>query len=353
MSHVGKLRLPGNKSDLIDCLEPYHQSQAEAPSNIDATIIDGPAMVNMLNPGTARTFQQYAEKSIAPYIESQLRYSNRVDVIWDRYISNSLKASTRSKRGTGIRRKVQPNNELPRNWKSFLRVDGNKTDLFEFLAEHIHHMQISIGKLVVTSYGEQVLSNPPRETQSDLAPCTHEKADTRMFVHAVDAVRRGSKRIVIRTVDTDVLVLAIALVLPLKQIDPDVKLWVAFGTGSHFRYFEIHIIAEKLDMEVSQALPFFHAFTGCDTVSSFAGKGKRTAWAAWMAYPEATASFVALTNLPSSLEVDQCMQTIERLVVLMYDRTSPAMLVNDARLQLFSQKGRAFDKIPPTQAALL
>ena len=120
----------------------------------------------MLNPGTARTFQQ-------------LRCSNRVGVIWDRYISNSLKASTRSNSGTGIRRKVQPSNELPRNRKSFLRVDGNKTDLFKFLAEHIHHIQISIGKLAVTSSGKQVLPNPSsREAQSDLAPCSHEEADT-------------------------------------------------------------------------------------------------------------------------------------------------------------------------------
>ena len=81
--------------------------------------------------------------------------------------------------------------------------------------------------------------------------------------------------------------------------------------------------------------------------------GKKTAWAAWMAYPGATAALLALKYLPSSLEVDQCMQTIERLVVLMYDRTSTATLVNEARLQLFSQKGRAFDNIPPTQAALL
>ena len=201
-----------------------------------------------------------------------------MDVIWDIYINNSLKASTRSKRGTGIRRRVQPSNEIPRNWRSFLRVDGNKTDLFQFLAEHVRHMQIACGKQVVTSYGEQVLFNQPGERQSDLAPCTHEEADTRMFVHAVDAVRQGSKRIVIRTVDTDVLVLAIALVLQLKQINPDVKLWVAFGTGSHLRYFETHIIAEKLGMEVSKALPFFHAFMGCDTVSCFAGKGKKTAW---------------------------------------------------------------------------
>jgi hypothetical protein len=37
----------------------------------------------------------------------------------------------------------------------------------------------------------------------------------------------------------------------------------------------------------------------------------------------------------------------------MYDRTSTATLVNEARLQLFSQKGRAFDNIAPTQAVLL
>ena len=118
-------------------------------------------------------------------------------------------------------------------------------------------MQIASGKQVVTSYGEHVLFNQPRGRQSDLAPCTHEEADTRMFVHAVDAVSQGSKRIVIRTVDNDVLILAIALELQLKQINPDVKLWIAFGTGPHLRHFETHIIAEKLGMEVSKALPFF------------------------------------------------------------------------------------------------
>ena len=77
------------------------------------------------------------------------------------------------------------------------------------------------------------------------------------FLHPVDDVTHDSKRIVIRTVDTNVLVIAVALILPLKRIDPYVKLWVAFGTGSHLRYFEIHVIAEKLGMEVSQAVSFF------------------------------------------------------------------------------------------------
>ena len=46
------------------------------------------------------------------------------------------------------------------------------------------------------------------------------------------------------------------------------------------------------------------------------------------------------------------MPIIERLIVSMYERTSTAKLVNEARLVLFSQKERAFDNIPPIQAAL-
>ena len=39
-------------------------------------------------------------------------------------------------------------------------------------------------------------------------------------------------------------------------------------------------------------------------------------------------------------------------MVLMYDRTSEATEVNDARRQLFTQKYRTLENIPPTQAAL-
>ena len=54
-------------------------------------------MVNMLNPRTAKTFQDYGEMSITPYIKSQLLYSNRVHLVWDRYDRISLKASTRTR----------------------------------------------------------------------------------------------------------------------------------------------------------------------------------------------------------------------------------------------------------------
>jgi len=76
---------------------------------------------------------------------------------------------------------------------------------------------------------------------------------------------------VIATVDSDVLVLAIAAVQQLK-ID---ELWVAFASGKSFRYLPAHEMAGALGPEKCIALPFRHAFSGCDTVSSFPGRGKK------------------------------------------------------------------------------
>ena len=49
---------------------------------------------------------------------------------------------------------------------------------------------------------------------------------------------------------------------------------------------------------------------------------------------------------------DTYMIQLERFVVLMYDRTSECVEVNEARKQLFIQKSRTLENIPPTKAAL-
>lgn len=91
-------------------------------------------------------------------------------------------------------------------------------------------------------------------------------------------MHQGHSRVSIhvRTVDTNVVVLAVASA---QRLDPD-ELWIAFGVGKNFRFFAAHEIAKTLVI----ALPMFHAFTGCDTVSFFGGKGKKTAWDTWKAY---------------------------------------------------------------------
>ena len=92
----------GNKSDLLNCLEDIahlNESISNATLNVSCTVLDGAAIVNMLRPGTAKTFQDYAADVFLPYINTQLQYVTRLDIVWDRYVEESLKTHARSKRG--------------------------------------------------------------------------------------------------------------------------------------------------------------------------------------------------------------------------------------------------------------
>ena len=180
-----------------------------------------------------------------------------------------------------------------------------------------------------------------------LDPCSQEEADTRLLLHVADAVQKGCRKVTILTVDTDVVVLAVA---SFSKIAPD-ELWVAFGVKSRFRYIAIHEMVATMTQTQCLTLPVFHAFTRCDTVSAFAGRGKKTAWVTWKSFLEVTSAFNELLCMPSEVS-EGSMLLLERFVVLMYDRTSESMEVNDARKQLFSQKSRTLDNIPPTLAAL-
>lgn len=196
LSDQGNLRLPNKKSELTQCLEALTKPESNMPKDLEVTIIDGAAVVNMIKPNvTQRTFSDYAVGSFIPYIKTHLSHVSRIDVVWDEYIDNSLKATTRGKRGSGVRQRVEGDNKLPRNWKEFLRVDKNKQELFKFLAVCLSSMDIQ--KQVISTYGEQIKSTLPCVNVQSIAPCTHEEADTRMLLHAADAVQCGYKKILL------------------------------------------------------------------------------------------------------------------------------------------------------------
>ena len=92
------------------------------------------------------------------------------------------------------------------------------------------------GKKLVSTLGTGVCCSPLRET-SGLAPCNHEEADSRMMVHLADVVHKGYSKIKIRTVDTDVVVIAVAVG---SELSEDTEVWIAFGTGKDYRYIPAH-----------------------------------------------------------------------------------------------------------------
>ena len=117
LSSAGKLHL-GTKSDMLVCLENLCEAQTEAPE-VTNVIIDGAAIVQMLKPGGAETFEEYAHQVFIPYISRQLQNVSRLDLVWDRYVANTLKATARAKRGKGIRQRVIASAHIPRNWPFF------------------------------------------------------------------------------------------------------------------------------------------------------------------------------------------------------------------------------------------
>ena len=84
---------------------------------------------------------------------------------------------------------------------------------------------------------------------------------------------------------------------------------------------------------MSKALPVFHAFTGCDTMSCFAGRGKKTAFTVWKNFPAVTNTFLQLAATPTTPISEACMEGLERFVILMDDRTSYKASVNETRKQ--------------------
>ena len=196
--------------------------------------------------------------------------------------------------GKAVRRMVTGNVCVPHNWQEFLREDRNKANLFVFLAMHIENIQTD--ETVITTYNEHVFSTNTHDTSS-LAPCNHEEGDTWMFVHAADAVNQGCQKIMIRTVDTDVVTITVS-VIPSIDI---AELWVAFGTGRHLRYIPAHSIALSFGAVKSKVLPMFHTYTGCNTVSFFASRGNKTALDIWKTFDNLTEAFHSVIVDPDNI----------------------------------------------------
>ena len=79
----------GIKPDLLRCLESdLLEHNADPAAGAIGLMLDGAAVVQMLNPRTVRTFNEYGERVFAPYIDAQLEKSSRVDLVWDVYRVN-------------------------------------------------------------------------------------------------------------------------------------------------------------------------------------------------------------------------------------------------------------------------
>ena len=128
-------------------------------------------------------------------------------------------------------------------------------------------------------------------------------------------------------------------------------IWVDFGAGKNRGFFQEHEIYNQIGEERTRTMPFSHAMTGCDQVSFLSQVTKLSACKVWELYDDVTSVFIKLRNQSSLSEVKDAMPTLERFTVLLYSRSSNALITNECRWELFSQ-GKAINNIPPTGAVL-
>ena len=180
------------------------------------------------------------------------------------------------------------------------------------------------------------------------------QAITSKQIHAYSCILRmllilDTPKAYIRTVDSDVVVLAVAL---FNEIATLTHLWIGFGTGKHYRDIPIHDICKRLTKDEARALLFFHALTGCDTNSQPVNIGKKTAWDRWRSMPEMTQVFIWLLENPEKFTMDSWVwNPLERYLIVQYSKSCSSSSLNDARLKLFQSGNKTLEHLPPTSAA--
>ena len=120
---------------------------------------------------------------------------NSLDAVWDIYLENILKMTTRQKRGDGSRKKVTGTAIMPRRWDTFLQNAQNKASLFQFISNCIKS-KLFPGlkqKKMVTTYNEGIYSSDGTEPVT-LSPCNHEEGDDRALLHFKNMSKEGVTR---------------------------------------------------------------------------------------------------------------------------------------------------------------
>ena len=165
---------------------------------------DGAILVHVLARTTITTFQQYAEQVFVKFLRCELQTVNRVDVVWDRYLDVASKEQPDRSVVLVWDAKSTHKTKIPLKWNDFLRDSSNKIELFSLLTNTAARQEVADKKDLYISSDESIVS---AGNASSMPNCNHEEADTRIGVHLLHSVQMGNKKILVKTVYTDIIII--------------------------------------------------------------------------------------------------------------------------------------------------
>ena len=221
-----------------------------------------------------------------------------------------------------------------------LRNKHFKRSLIKFLVDSWQEdfaVDIIKGKIIFVTCEEKCFSYRAIDgriykTEEEHMQSTHEEADSRMIFHIM-ATPPGSS-VVIRTIDTDVLIIILA---NMSKIDPSLRIWMEVGqhTKSNLRYINVNQLFNDYGTSICEALPGFHAFTGCDYTSAFSRKGKVRPFKMLQKNEDAQMMFATLGKEDRITE--QNLKIAERFVCEIYGKKNFDS-IDEVRLDIFLNK---------------
>ena len=278
--------------------------------------------------------------------------------MFDQYREMSIKSHERLRRGSSSAFEVKinsPSTPVPKQWGKYISNPRNKTNLCTILTQALSELgkkKVPQGKCLVIgggcSDGESSLHirrDHPTVTLSDVQ-ANHEAADTRLLFHAKHASQPDSS-IIIHSPDTDVVGLGISFYDELGCKE----LWLRTGPQDRLRYIPLHEISTKVGPKICKALPAFHALTGSDATSAFAGVGKKRAYNILEdseVHQESMSQLGQITLTED--EIKQCVKFVFSLYPTI-KKTPPSL--DELRYLLFCQKRQRSEAIPPTSDSFI
>ena len=115
---------------------------------------------------------------------------------------------------------------------------------------------------------------------------------------AFERLFSGLKDICIISPDTDVLVILLGIFPKLKAQYDFTNIVLQKVLKKNQLTVQIGPLVERLGQQLCQAIPFFHAFSGCDTTSAFKTIGKKKGFQTLKLYRPSLSIFAEFFNKP-------------------------------------------------------
>lgn len=344
------------KSDLIKKIEDSLNTQDECPF-VQSVIVDGMVMVQEMNEKQFVSFNDLGKVFWQNALQFGRRcHALRITIVFDTYKSHSIKEGERIRRG--VRPTAEFNisgNRKIHKFRDFLKSWKNKLSLLHFLTQYIidnHGEFLKDNEALLIAGGFEnpekvvLLSKNQEEKTLDDLYSTHEEADTRIILHMIYEAQLN-KNILIKSVDTDVLLLLIHFYSSRPTLQ-SVHLYMLLGHYKNKRVISVGEIVQNLGKKICSCLLSVHCLTGCDTTNAFFKIGKKTAFEVL----KKNIDFLEpLSKLPLLPQTDGLQMATQFVLFLYKNKDSTIQTLNDLRLRIATQTNKPSSELPPTDGA--